>query len=363
MTQSGLTPAEPVRTTRAVSLRKYPDGMPVLGDFEVRELTVPPLEPGAMLVENEWFSLDPSTRIRMTEGESSYFAPFELGEPLDGWAVGRVVATQNPDFAVGDTVHHALGWREHAVVAPGELAWTSPRRISVTDRIESRHHLGVLGPTGLTAWAGLFKVGRLSPGETVFVSAAAGAVGSLAVQFARLAGARVVASAGSPEKVRHLTEELGADAAFNYRERPILESLRDVAPDGIDVYFDSVGGDHLDAALVHLRLGGRVALCGQIANYNLANDARAGIQQLFSAIEKGLTLQGFLARMYFDDFDEFQREVSAWFEQGLLVCDETVIEGLENAPEGFAGMLAGANIGKTLVRVWNDAVASTGISS
>ena len=337
--------------TRAVTLRSYPDGEPKESDFAVREFALPELAPGMILVQNEWFSLDPSMRIRMTAGESTYFAPYPLDEALDGWAVGRVLASAHDGFAAGEYVHHFGGWREHAVVAAPDQDWYSPRRVEVGGGIDSRHHLGVLGPSGLTAWAGLFRVGRMQPGETVFVSAAAGAVGTLVVQMAKLKGASVVASAGTDEKVRHLIEDLGADAAFNYRSAPVLDSLREAAPDGIDVYFDGVGGDHLDAALLQLRAGGRVALCGQIAGYNLQGDERPGIKNLFSAIEKGLTLQGFLARMYFDDFDEFYREVSQWLARGQLVFDETVIDGLEASPAGFIGMLRGTNIGKSLVRV------------
>lgn len=337
--------------TRAVALKRYPDGEPRVSDFEVREIPLPELTRGSILVRNEWFSLDPSMRLRMTAGESSYFAPYALGEALDGWAVGEVLASAHGDFSVGDRVHHFAGWREHAVVAVSDRGWYSPRRVEVGGGFDSRHHLGVLGPSGLTAWAGLFRVGRLAPGETVFVSAAAGAVGSLAVQMAKLQGASVVASAGSDEKVGHLIDDLGVDAAFNYRSAPVLDSLRRAAPDGIDLYFDGVGGDHLDAALLHLREGGRVALCGQIAGYNLLGEERPGIKNLFSAIEKGLTLQGFLARMYFDEFDEFTREVSQWLADGRLVFDETVIEGIEASPAGFIGMLRGANVGKSLVRL------------
>ncbi|MBO1901454.1 NADP-dependent oxidoreductase [Leucobacter weissii] len=329
--------------------------MPDPDDFIVVEQPVPALQRGAVLVENSWFSLDPSMRIRMSGGESSYFAPYRIGAPLDGWAVGTVVESSNPDFTVGDTLHHACGWREHAVLVPDGSDWTSPRPVGVGGAIDARHHLSVLGASGFTAWAGLFKVAQLGPGETVFVSAAAGAVGSLAVQFAKLRGARVIASAGTSEKVRRLTGALGADAAFDYRTRPIGESLRSAAPDGIDVYFDSVGAEHLDAALESLRPGGRVALCGQIENYNHGTGASKGVTRLFSAIEKGLTLRGFLARMYTDDFGEFRSEVSHWFERGMLTVDETVIDGLENAPQGFIGMLGGANIGKTLVRLQAEA--------
>ncbi|MGK0741916.1 NADP-dependent oxidoreductase [Leucobacter sp. Z1108] len=338
-------------STRGVALTRYPEGELQESDFAVREFDLPEVTQGSILVQNEWFSLDPSSRIRMTAGESTYFTPFALDEVLDGWAVGRVLDSAHDDFAVGDYVHHFGGWREYAVVAVPDKDWYSPRRVEVGGGIDSRHHLGVLGPSGLTAWAGLFRVGRLKPGETVFVSAAAGAVGTLVVQMAKLMGATVVASAGTDEKVRHLVDDLGADVAFNYRVAPVLDSLQAAAPGGIDVYFDGVGGDHLDAALLQLRAGGRVALCGQIAGYNLKGDDRPGIKNLFSAIEKGLTLQGFLARMYFDEFDEFYREVAEWLARDQLIFDETIIEGIDASPAGFIGMLHGTNIGKSLVRV------------
>lgn len=345
-------------TFKAVTLSAYPMGEPKVSDFALKEYAIPRLAQGEILVQNEWFSLDPSMRIRMTAGDSSYFTPFQLNEALEGWAVGRVLASAHAGFNEGDYVHHFGGWRDFAVVAAPDQDWYSPRRVAIGSGISARHHLGVLGPSGLTAWAGLFRVARLQPGETLFVSAGAGAVGSLVVQMAKLKGAKVIASVGTDSKVRHLVEHLGADVAFNYRHAPVHESLRRAAPEGIDVYFDGVGGDHLDAALLQLRNGGRVALCGQIADYNVPGDKRAGIKYLFSAIEKGLTLQGFLARMYFDDFDEFFAEVADWFTHGQLKFEETIIRGLEASPEGFIGMLSGTNIGKTMVQVLSPEAAT-----
>lgn len=343
-------PAGP-RSTRAVCLVRRPDGLPVADDFQVREFVLPALEAGQALVRNRWFSLDASARLRMDDRESDYLTPYALGAPLEGWAVGVVIASEHPGLPVGTSVHHALGWREHAVVEDTGSAWTSPRVLDESLGRSDAEHLGVLGPTGLTAWAGLMKVGALRAGDVVYVSAGAGSVGSLVVQLAKAAGHRVIASAGSASKVDYLIDRLGADAAFDYRRTPVAEGLAQLAPEGIDLYYDNVGGDHLDAALVALRPGGRVALCGQVAGYGLEGDARPGVRNLFSAIEKGLTLRGFLARMYLDDRPEFEREVATLVDDGTVHLDLAVSEGLDAAAAGLIGLLSGANTGKALVHL------------
>jgi NADPH-dependent curcumin reductase CurA len=337
------------RASRVVTLARRPTGVPQPADFRVEDAEIPQLDDGDVLVANEWFSVDPSMRIRLDGGESTYFAPYAVGAPLDGWAVGRTIASEHPDFLTGDYVFHAAGWREHAVVSPTADRWTSPRGVQVSPSCPPQRYLGALGPSGLTSWAGLLHVADLREGDVVYVSAGAGAVGSLAVQIAKLRGNRVVASAGSAEKVRFLRDVLGADAAFSYRDGPLDDQLAAHAPDGIDVYFDNVGGGHLDAALAHLCPGGRVALCGSISGYN--ETGQPAVRNLFRAVEKGLTLRGFLARMFAGRREEFEREVRSWLEAGLIHFPETVVDGLEAAPAAFAGLFSGRNLGKTLVRL------------
>jgi NADPH-dependent curcumin reductase CurA len=273
----------------------------------------------------------------------SYVPPFQLGAPLDGGAVGEVVSSSDPSLSPGDLVLHGLGWRDYA-------AGTAKAFRKVEPTHNPSHHLGVLGMPGLTAYAGLFAVAGLQEGETVFVSGAAGAVGSLVGQFAKLRGATVVGSAGSAEKVSWLTDELGFDAAFSYRDAPVAEQLRAVTPDGIDVYFDNVGGDHLEAAIGSLKVHGRAAICGMISLYNNTEPAPAP-RNLAMVVGKRLRLQGFLVSDHNDLLPEFRREVGGWLADGKLVVRETVVEGLENAPEAFLGLLRGDNTGKMVVRL------------
>jgi hypothetical protein len=287
-------------------------------------------------------SVDPYMRGRMNDTKS-YVPPFQLGAPLDGGAVGEVVSSSDPSLSPGDLVLHGLGWRDYA-------AGTAKAFRKVEPTHNPSHHLGVLGMPGLTAYAGLFAVAGLQEGETVFVSGAAGAVGSLVGQFAKLRGATVVGSAGSAEKVSWLTDELGFDAAFSYRDAPVAEQLRAVTPDGIDVYFDNVGGDHLEAAIGSLKVHGRAAICGMISLYNNTEPAPAP-RNLAMVVGKRLRLQGFLVSDHNDLLPEFRREVGGWLADGKLVVRETVVEGLENAPEAFLGLLRGDNTGKMVVRL------------
>jgi NADPH-dependent curcumin reductase CurA len=334
---------------REIHLAARPQGVPVDRDFAVREVPVPTPDVGELVVRNTWMSIDPSTRIRMDAGDSDYLPPFELGGPLESWAVGRVVSSAAPGFEPGDWVMHPLGWREYALLRTGGPGRLAPTRIDVDDRTPDRLYLGPLSWVGLTSYVGLLDVAEMRAGDVVFISAGAGAVGSLAVQIAKLRGHTVIASAGSAAKVAYLREELGADAAFCYRDGDVRELLRAAAPDGIDVYFDNVGGDHLEAALDCLRPRGRVALCGAISDYN-ADEAK-GPRNLFNATAKGLTLRGFLARMYAERMEPFRREMRDWLADGRIVYPETVFEGLEQAPRALIAQLAGETTGKVLVRL------------
>jgi NADPH-dependent curcumin reductase CurA len=282
-------------------------------------------------------------RGRMNDVKS-YVPPFALDAPLDGGAVGEVVAAGDERFSEGQMVVHQLGWREFAVV-PAEQA-----RPVDTELAPASAYLGVLGMPGLTAYVGLLDIAQLRDGETVFVSAAAGAVGSVAGQVAKLHGCRTVGSAGSEEKVAFLKEELGFDAAFNYRDGDVRKLLNQAAPDGIDVYFDNVGGEHLEAALFALRQQGRVAMCGAISVYN-ATSPEPGPRNLTMAVGKRLTLRGFIVSDHFDRFPDFAREVGGALAEGKIRYRETVVEGIERAPDAFIGLLRGQNTGKMVVRL------------
>lgn len=312
--------------------------------FAIEERPLPELGEGDVLVRNAFMSVDPSMRGRLGTGEMHYTTNFIVGEPLDGSAVGRVVASRNTGIPVGSAVRHRLGWRDYAVVPAGT------GRVVDEGLAPLSVWLGSLGQTGFTAYAGLVRVAELRPGDTVFVSGAAGGVGSAAGQIARLLGAsRVVGSAGGAEKCRFLVDRLGFDDAFDYRREPARDGLGRVAPDGIDVYFDNVGGEQLAAALYSLKLGGRVALCGQISQMGTPDPGPG--PDLLQAILKRLTLRGFIVRDHEDLRDEFEKKMGGWLRAGELRSEETVADGLGRAVEAFIGMLHGANLGKMLVRL------------
>ncbi|MFB9676154.1 NADP-dependent oxidoreductase [Streptosporangium vulgare] len=326
-------------------LASRPSGWPTPENFELAEVRLPAPAEGEILVRNLFMSVDPYMRGRMNEGKS-YTPPFRVGEPLDGAALGEVVVSRAPGLAPGDTVTHRYGWREYAVLDAKEA-----RRVEEIPGVPLSAYLGALGMTGLTAYVGLLDIARFKDGEAVFVSGAAGAVGSMAGQIARLKGAsRVVGSAGSPEKVTHLVRDLGFDAAFNYRDGEIHEQLARAAPGGIDVYFDNVGGEHLEAAIDELRTYGRVAMCGSISSYN-ATEPVPGPRNIGLVVGKRLTLRGFIVSDHPARLPDMIAEVGAWLREGKIAFTETVVDGLENAPKAFIDMLHGANTGKMLVRL------------
>jgi NADPH-dependent curcumin reductase CurA len=337
-------------TGRQVRVRRHPVGPVGREDFEVVEVDVPDPGPGEVLVRNTWTSVDPGLRLRLRpDAPAGYFAAFGLGKPMDGiMAVGEVVASRAPGFEPGDVVSHAQGWRDYTVVEAGAVQLGGVgtlTRLDVGDA-EPQWYLGPLGGMGLTAYAGLHVVGALAGGETVWVSAAAGAVGSLAVQIAKLTGNRVIASAGSDDKVTWLRDDLGVDA-FSYRHGG-LDALGELAPGGIDVYFDSVGGDHLEAALDHLNRNGRVTICGSVSEYESESK---GPRNLFLAVSKDLTLRGFRGSSNLHLMTEMQQRMTSWLRSGELVHRETVFDGLESAPDALAAMIAGETTGKTLVSI------------
>ena len=329
--------------SRQIVLAARPQGEPTPADFRLEETELPDPGEGEVLVRNSWMSVDPYMRGRMNDARS-YVPPFQVDAPLDGGAVGEVVASADPRVPEGATVLHGLGWRE--------LALVPAKRVQVVDAqaAPAQAYLGALGMPGLTAYVGLLDIAGLREGDVVFVSGAAGAVGSLAGQIAKLRGHTVIGSAGSAEKVALLRDELGFDAAFNYKDGRVRDLLRDAAPDGIDVYFDNVRGQHLEAAIGSLRLHGRVALCGAISAYN-ATAPVPGPQNLNQAIGKRLSLRGFIVSDHGERAPDLLAEVGPALADGRIVVRETVVDGLEQAPQAFIDLLRGANTGKMLVRL------------
>ncbi|MFD9884787.1 NADP-dependent oxidoreductase [Streptomyces alboflavus] len=335
--------------SREIRLAARPSGEPVLSDFQLATAELPDA-PGAgrILVRNTWMSVDPYMRGRMDD-VPSYIPPFELGAPLEGGAIGEVVASGAPEVPVGATVSHFAGWREYAVLDAAAVT------VVDTGIAPASAYLGPLGTTGLTAYAALTRTAPVKKGDVVFVSAAAGAVGSVAGQVARALGAsRVIGSAGGPAKTKKLLDTFGYDAAIDYRQGGLAEQLAEAAPDGIDVYLDNVGGDHLQAAIGALRPQARVAMVGAISTYN-ATTPVPGPDNLFHAAKQEASLRGMLVTSHLDLFPEWIGEAVRLRGEGLLRTEETVVDGIEQAPEAFLGVLRGANTGKMLVRLDGEA--------
>ena len=329
-------------TRREVRLVSRPEGLPTAANFTIAETELKPLEEQQVLVRNLYISVDPYMRGRMNGGDS-YVPPFEIGQPLTGGAVGEVVESRAAAFKPGDIVTSQFGWRDSFIATPEELH-------AVNGEIQPRSvHLGALGMTGMTAWAGLNLV-EVKAGDTLYISGAAGAVGSVAGQLAKLRGCRVIGSAGSDEKLTFLRDECGFDAAFNYKSGPVLEQLQQAAPDGIDVYFDNVGGESLVAALTALRVHGRIIACGGISNYN-NTEPTPGPPNLVNMVSKRLTMKGLIVTDSFAQIAEFEKEVGDLYQAGKLHNKETVVNGLDAAVGAFIGLFTGENIGKMVVKL------------
>jgi len=326
---------------RAWHLASRPEGLPTTDNFALRDIQLPKLEDGQVQVRNLWLSVDPYMRGRMNESKS-YIPPFQLDSPMEGGAVGEVVKSKSDGFSKGDLVLHMAGWRDEAVL-PSKAVQKLPALGT-----EPQAFLSYLGMPGATAYFGLLDAAQAKEGDIVFVSAAAGAVGSAVVQIAKAKGMTVIGSAGGKDKC-DFVRSLGADAAIDYRVRPVLESLREAAPDGIDVYFDNVGGDHLDAAFARARLHARFALCGMIAGYNSREPM--SFRYIIRMIAMRITMKGFLYGDYVSRLDEFYRDMGEWVAAGKVKPQETVYEGLEKTPDAFLGLFTGANTGKMLVRI------------
>jgi NADPH-dependent curcumin reductase CurA len=328
---------------RKITLAARPVGFPKESDFALVEEAIPAPGAGEVLVRSQWLSLDPYMRGRMSEARS-YAKPTQIGEVMTGQVVGDVAASEDPRFAPGDTVVGQLGWQEHAIARGGTL-----RKVD-TSLAPPQAYLHALGATGLTAYFGLIDVGRPKPGDTVVVSGAAGAVGQIVGQLARVAGCRTVGIAGGPEKVADLTNEYGYDVGIDYKGDDVNAALKEACPRGVDVYFDNVGGELSETVFRRLAIGGRVAVCGQISQYNLAEPELAPRNLGFLIVLRA-RLEGFLISDYAHRFGEGLTRLGGLLADGRLTYREDVTEGLDEAPRAFIGMLNGANRGKTLIKL------------
>jgi NADPH-dependent curcumin reductase CurA len=331
-----------------IRLKNRPVGLPSESDFELVAVPIPTPKAGEVLVRNLYMSVDPYMRGRMIE-QPSYVEPFPLGQALEGGCVGRVVQSHGGRFQVGDYVLGRKGWREYYVSDGADLT-----KIDLTIA-PLQAYLGILGMPGLTAYVGLLDIGQPQAGNTLFVSAAAGAVGSVVCQIAKLKGCRVVGSAGSAAKVHWLRDVAGIDAAFNYKEvESLTTELGKHCPHGVDVYFENVGGVHLEAALEHMNIRGRIVLCGMISQYNESQPS-AGPSNLRLAVRKRLTLSGFIVSDHVDRQPQFNADMGAWIADGRIRWEDTIVDSIQYAPQAFLGLFTGENMGKMLVRLSPDA--------
>ena len=330
--------------SREIRLKSRPVGIPKESDFELVEVPSPDLGENQLLVKNLYMSVDPYMRGRMNDFKS-YIPPFQIGQTLEGGSVGEVIESNNDQFKPGDIVVSFLGWREYFVSGGADLTKIDPGNVPI------QAYLGTLGMPGLTAYCGLLEIGKPAKGETVFVSAASGAVGSIVSQIAKIKGCRGVGSAGSDEKVAWLKEEAGADEAFNYKTAgDLMETIGRLNPNGIDVYYENVGGRHLEAAIEHMNTYGRLVMCGMIEHYN-ATEPLSGPTNLGYVISKQLRMQGFIVMDYMDRMPKFYADMGRWIADGKIKWKETVMEDIEKAPAAFIGLFKGKNIGKMVVKL------------
>jgi len=326
------------RTNREIHLAKRPDGPPALDDFKLVEAPLPDIADGQVLIQQLYMSVDPAMRPRLANG-------YELDQAMSGGALGRIVQSRNPAFAEGELVRNPLGFREYAVSEARGLQKLEPE-----PGVPLTAYMSVLGGTGFTAYGGLLEIGKLKAGEQAFVSTAAGAVGSVAAQIAKIKGCYVIGSTGSDEKAAWLRDEAGLDAVINYKTTPIRQGLKAAAPKGVDVYFDNVGGEHLDAALANMNSLGRVAVCGMISGYNNAG-ARTPVYNLSNIIYGRINLRGFVATDFMHLRPQFESDMREWLRTGKIKWRETVLDGIAEAPHAMVGLMQGENIGKMLVKL------------
>ena len=322
--------------SREIHLVARPDGMPTQDQFALVETNVSDAADGEVLVQNLYMSVDPAMRPRLTAGQ-------DLNVAMMGGALGRVVQSKNPDFAVGDLVSNRLGFREFFTSDGKGLT-----KLKADPDLSLTTHMHALGMTGFTAYGGLLHIGQLKDGEQVFVSTAAGAVGSVAAQIAKIKGCYVVGSTGSADKAAWLKDEVGLDAVINYKETPIRKALEEATPKGIDVYFDNVGGDHLEAALRRINTLGRIPVCGFISGYN---SGHSSVSNLSNIIYSRVMLRGFVGTDFMHLYADFQRDMAGWLKAGKVKYQETILDGIANAPTALIGLLEGKNSGKMLVKL------------
>lgn len=322
--------------SREVHLVQRPSGMPREDEFQIVETNVPDAADGQVLVQNLYMSVDPAMRPRLTAGQ-------ELNEAMMGGALGRVVQSKHGDFVVGDLVSNRLGFREYFVSDGKGLSKLTP-----AEGLPLTVHMHALGMTGFTAYGGILFIGALKEGEQVFVSTAAGAVGSVAAQIAKIKNCYVVGSTGSEDKAAWLRDEVGLDAVINYKTQPIRQALEEATPKGIDVYFENVGGEHLEAALRRMNTLGRIPVCGMISGYN---EGQAPVRNLSNIIYSRVMLRGFVGTDFMHLQPDFQRDMAGWLREGKIKYQETVMDGIASAPKALIGLMEGANTGKMLVKL------------
>ena len=332
--------------SKNIVLKKYiPSGTPEPDNFKIKEIEIDIEKDNQIIVKNEWISVDPYMRARMTD-RKNYIPPFEIDKPMEGSAIGRVIKSKSELFSEGDFVTSNYGWRDYYSSNGDNL-----RKIVPLKNVPIQTYLGALGFTGHTAYIGLFTIGGIQPGQTILISSAAGAVGSMVCQFAKINGCKVIASTGSDEKVEWLKKELKVDHAFNYKNVDnLVLHLKSLAPEGYDLYFDNVGGNFLESAIYRMKNYGRIVICGRISQMN-ATTPGEGLKNMAHVLVKRLTIRGFLIFDHFNDKDDFEKDMKNWISNKQIKWKETIVEGIENAPQAFLNLLNGKNIGKMLVKI------------
>ena len=334
-----------VYTSKYVALKNYiPIGIPKETDFEIKSKEISINKDNNVLVSNLWISVDPYMRARMTE-KKNYKPPFKIGEEMEGYALGKVKISNDKNFKEGELVFSNFGMRDNFVCDSSQLKKINPINVPI------QSYLGPLGMTGHTAYIGLFKHGDLKPGQTILVSSAGGSVGSTACQIAKNLGCKVIASTGSDDKAKWLMNDLKIDHAFNYKKVDnLVLHLKEICPDGFDLYFDNVGGDFLESAIFQMKNFGRIIICGRISQMNSTKPV-SGLKNMAHVLVKRLTIKGFLIFDHENDKEPFETEMSNWLLEGKIKFKETIYEGIEKAPKSFIDLLEGKNIGKMLVKI------------
>ena len=331
--------------SKYVALKEYvPMGNPSLSHFDLKSETISLKNDDEVLVANKWISVDPYMRARMTE-RKNYKPPFEIGKPMEGTAIGEIIESKSNNFKKGDFVLSEFGWRDNFIANSKSLKKINPINVPI------QTYLGPLGFTGHTAYIGLFRIAKIKPKQTILVSSAAGSVGSTVCQIAKILGCKVIASTGSDEKVEWLKKEIGVDHAFNYKKIDnLVLHFKDICPEGFDIYFDNVGGDFLEAAIFRMKNFGRIVICGRISQMN-ATSPGEGLKNMAHVLVKRLTIKGFLIFDHYDDYKDFENDMSNWVINKKIKWRETIVEGIENSPQAFLDLLNGKNIGKMIVKI------------